>query len=87
MTVPESMNADTKGPGVPLLLMHLSAMAGESVYLWHNPSRGEMQWFVWTGHPAGSGGGEWGRGATAYGALNDAFVRLTDAIFHGRTDA
>lgn len=89
MTAVDSVRAtqsEMHGPGVPRLLEHLAAMAGESVYLWHcPPPAGEaLRWRVWTGHPVGSSGGEWGSGPTAYEALQDAFRRLTDAIFDGR---
>lgn len=78
-----SMKQDTHGPGVPKLLEHLAAIAGESVYLWLKPDTTE-KWRVWTGVPSGSGGGEWGSGSTPYAALQQAFERLTDAIFYGR---
>lgn len=77
---------DEAGPvrGVPFLLEQLSTLAAESVYLWFNPRPGFVSWYVWTGTPAGTGGGEWGEGATAQEALADAFRRITSAIFDGR---
>jgi hypothetical protein len=70
--------------GVPFLLEQLAVLARESVYLWFNPRPGFMSWYVWTGAPSGTGGGEWGQGETAAEALADAFRRITSAIFDGR---
>lgn len=69
--------------GVPFLLEQLAMLVRESVYLWFNPERNQP-WYVWTGAPAGTSGGEWGAGLTAQDALADAFRRITSAIFDGR---
>lgn len=76
-------------PGVPTLLRRLSDFAGESVYLWFTPppAADSIRWRVWTGVPTGSGGGEWGAGATPYGALQAAFENVVRSTFEGRIGA
>lgn len=76
-------------PGVPTLLRRLSDFAGESVYLWFTPppAADSIRWRVWTGVPTGSGGGEWGAGATPYGALQAAFENMVRSTFEGRIGA
>jgi len=70
---------------VPYLLERLTDLAREAVYLWHNPERNKP-WAVWTGAPCGTGGGEWGAGATAGEAIQDAYERIVAAIFAGRIE-
>lgn len=83
---PPAAIPEDQGPGIPRLLEHLSSLSGENVFLWYTPppAGDDIRWRVWTGAPNGSGGGEWGRGPTAWKALHEAFERVTGAIFKGR---
>jgi hypothetical protein len=77
-------------PGVPTLLRRLSDFTGESVYLWYTPRlspNDQFRWRVWTGAPAGTGGGEWGHGPTPYRALHAAFESVVRSTFEGRIGA
>lgn len=82
----EKKHEDLDMPGVPRLIEHLAAMTRRHMFLWYSgpPAGEDVRWRVWDGVPTGSGGGEWGRGPSAFVALQNAYQQVVRSIFDGR---